>query len=93
MINADAPHMPRGAVVTLANRARDPKHEKAVHEHLAKRLAAVKGLTFLGEYDQAIEYSHPLYFVPSGTIIGTDAARELGLDDETCSVAWCLRGS
>lgn len=82
MINADAPHMPRGAVVTLANRARDPKHEKAVHEHLAKRLAAVKGLTFLGEYDQAIEYSHPLYFVPSGTIIGTDAARELGLDDE-----------
>lgn len=82
MTNADAPQTPRGAVVTLANRSRDPKHEKAVHEHLAKRLAAVKGLTFLGEYDRSIEYSHPLYWVPSGTIIGTDAARELGLDNE-----------
>ncbi|MEL7561280.1 DUF3182 family protein [Stutzerimonas chloritidismutans] len=82
MINADAPQMPRGAVVTLANRAREPKHEQAVHEHLAKRLAALKGLTFLGEYDPAIDYPHLLYFVPSGTIIGTDAARELGLDDE-----------
>ncbi|MCQ4322844.1 DUF3182 family protein [Stutzerimonas stutzeri] len=82
MTNADAPQTPRGAVVTLANRSRDPRHEKAVHEHLAKRLAAIKGLAFLGEYDRSIEYSHPLYLVPSGTIIGTDAARELGLDDE-----------
>lgn len=82
MNNADAPQTPRGAVVTLANRPREPLHEKAVHEQLARRLAALQGLTFLGEYDRDAVYSQPLYFVPSGTIVGTQAARELGLDGE-----------
>lgn len=82
MINADAPQTPRGAVVTLANRPREPLHEKAVHEQLAKRLAALQGMTFLGAYDSNLAYSQPLYFVPSGTIVGTAAARELGIDTE-----------
>ncbi len=82
MIEADAPQTPRGAVVTLANRSRDPQHEKAVHEHLARRLAKLQGMSFVGEYDRTVEYLHPLYFVPSGTIIGTDAARALGLEGE-----------
>lgn len=79
MTNADAPQMPRRAVVTLANRAQEPEHERIVHEQLAKRLATIQGLSFLGEYDPGIEYSHPLYFVPSGTIIGTNTARALGI--------------
>lgn len=68
--------------MTLANRTREPLHEKAVHEQLAKRLAALQGLTFLGEYDRDLDYSQPLYFVPSGTIVGAQAARELGIDAE-----------
>ncbi|MFL9811921.1 DUF3182 family protein [Stutzerimonas sp. VN223-3] len=82
MINADAPHMPRRVVVTLANRSSYPLHEKVVHEQLARRLAALQGLAFMGEYDRDIDYSHPLYFVPPGTIVGMDAARELGLESE-----------
>lgn len=82
MMNADSPQTPRGALVTLANRPSEPLHEKAVHEQLARRLAALQGLTFLGEYDPNREYRHSLYFVPSGTIVGTQAARELGLDGE-----------
>ncbi|MCQ4260648.1 DUF3182 family protein [Stutzerimonas stutzeri] len=82
MINADTPQTPRGAVVTLANRPSEPLHEKTVHEQLARRLASLQGMTFLGEYDSNVEYSQSLYFVPSGTIVGTKAARELGLDGE-----------
>lgn len=82
MINADAPHTPRRVVVTLANRPSYPQHERVVHEQLARRLAALQELAFMGEYDRDIDYSHPLYFVPPGTIVGTDAARELGLESE-----------
>lgn len=82
MTSADAPQNPRGAVVTLANRTREPRHEKAVHEQLAKRLAALQGLAFLGEYEPAAHYSQRLYFVPSGTLVGVEAARELGIEGE-----------
>jgi len=82
MTNAHVPQNPRAAVVTLANRASEPRHEKAVHEELARRLAALQGLAFLGEYDPAARYSQPLYFVPSGTLVGVEAARELGIEDE-----------
>ncbi|MCQ4316952.1 DUF3182 family protein [Stutzerimonas zhaodongensis] len=82
MINADQPHKPRGAVVTLANRPSEPLHERAVHEQLARRLAVLQGMTFLGAYDRSVEYPQHLYFVPSGTIVGTSTARELGLDGE-----------
>lgn len=82
MINADAPHTPRRVVVTLANRVGYAKHERVVHEQLARKLAALQGLPFMGEYDRDTDYSHPLYFVPPGTIVGTDAARELGLESE-----------
>jgi hypothetical protein len=82
MINADTPHTPRRVVVTLANRANYPQHERVVHEHLARRLATLQGLSFLGEYDRDSEYSQPLYFVPPATIVGTEAARKLGLESE-----------
>lgn len=82
MTSADVPQNPRRAVVTLANRSREPLHEKAVHEQLARRLAALQGLVFLGEYDPAAHYSQQLYFVPSGTLVGVESARELGIEDE-----------
>ena len=82
MKSADTPQETRGAVVTLGNRSNEPQHERAVHEQLAKRLAALQGLAFLGEYDRSSSYPRQLYFVPSGTLVGTDVARRLGVESE-----------
>ena len=82
MTNTHASQNPRAAVVTLANRAREPRNETAVHDALARRLAGLQGLAFLGEYDPATRYSQPLYFVPSGTVVGVEVARGLGIEDE-----------
>jgi len=81
MTSADTQN-PRGAVVTLANRPSEPHHEKAVHEQLARRLAELQGLVFLGEYDRNADYPRQLYFVPSGTIVGAELTRELRLESE-----------
>lgn len=83
MMKADTPQNPRGAVVTLSNRAREPQHEASVHAALARRIAQLQGMAFLGEYDPDADYSGKLYFVPSGTVVGTRQARELGLGDES----------
>lgn len=83
MMKADIPQNPRGAVVTLSNRAQEPQHEAAVHAALASRIAELRGMVFLGEYDPSAEYSGKLYFIPSGTVIGISQARELGLADES----------
>lgn len=83
MMKADTPHNSRGAVVTLSNRAQEPQHEAAVHAALAKRIATLLEADFLGEYDPATAYPGKLYFIPSGTIIGTSRARELGLGGES----------
>ncbi|MCQ4288625.1 DUF3182 family protein [Pseudomonas stutzeri] len=82
MKKADTPQDVRGAVVTFANRSNEPQHERVVHEQLAKRLAELQGFVFLGDYDRSVSYPHQLYFVPSGTVIGTEQARELGLESE-----------
>lgn len=82
MINADTPQTPRRAVATFANRTREPAHEKVVHEQLARRLATLQGLSFLGEYDPDTAYSQPLYLVPSGTLVGIEAAHAVGLGGE-----------
>lgn len=82
MIRADTSNKPRGGVVTLANRSSEPTHERVVHEALGKRLAEVLEMDFMGEFEPATDYGRPLYFVPSGTIIGIERARELGLEGE-----------
>src|SRR5690606_15571722 len=65
MMKADTPQNTRGAVVTLSNRAREPQHEASVHAELARRIAELQGMAFLGEYDPAMDYSGKLYFVRS----------------------------
>ena len=82
MKSADTPQHSRGAVVTLVNRNNEPQHEKAVHDQLAQRLAALQGFAFLGEYDRSASYAQPLYFVPSATLVGSGLARELGITSE-----------
>ena len=83
MMKAEAPKNPRGAVVTLSNRRQEPEHEAAIHAALARRIAVLQGMVYLGEYVPGMEHPGKLFFVPSGTIVGTTLARELGLVDES----------
>src|SRR5918994_1096612 len=57
------------------------RHEIATHADTASRLAALKGFQFAGEFDAAISYPGPLYFVPTDTLLN-DEASVLGIDDE-----------
>jgi hypothetical protein len=57
-------------------------HERVTRAEVAKRLAGLKGFDFGGEYEPSRRYSGPVYFVPSETIIGLNAARELDISDE-----------
>ena len=54
-------------------------HERASRNEIARRLAALKGFEFAGEYDPAQNYRAPLYLVPSRTLLGVEAARRLGV--------------
>lgn len=73
---------PPGVVVTYPNRAREPEHERVVHQALARRLAALQGLAYAGEYRPDEPYQGRCYFLPSGPVVGLDLARRLGVDAE-----------
>jgi hypothetical protein len=70
-----------GTVVTYSCRA-SRHHESVTQRELASRLAAIKGYDFADEYDPVRRYSAPLYFVPNDTLVGIDAARNLGINGE-----------
>jgi hypothetical protein len=57
-------------------------HERATRAGIAKRLAALKGFDFVGEYDLAARYPGPIYLVPSNTLVGLEAAAALGVHSE-----------
>jgi hypothetical protein len=57
-------------------------HERATRDGIARRLAALKGFDFAGEHDPGHSYPGPVYFVPSDTLVGLDAAAALGVRDE-----------
>lgn len=71
-----------GVVLTYPNRRHEPEHERVVHQQLARRLAALRGLVFGGDFDPQAVYPGPRYLVPSGTIVGLDLAHALGLRHE-----------
>src|SRR6266702_7522482 len=70
-----------GTVVTYSCRA-SRHHEKVTLRDVARRLAAIKGYDFAEEFDRARRYSGPLYFVPNDTLVGIDATRRLGIQNE-----------
>jgi hypothetical protein len=72
-----------GAVVLFPNREYTSKHEAAVFEELAKKLAALKGYAFAGRYDSTVRYPGHLYFVPTATVTDCQTARRLGIHDES----------
>lgn len=60
--------------------------ERAAHDHatcseIARKLAALKGFRFAGEYDGA-KAAGRRYFVPTDTLVGLETARALGIADE-----------
>ncbi|HEY9280735.1 MAG TPA: DUF3182 family protein [Eoetvoesiella sp.] len=71
-----------GVVVVHAMRDREPEHEHAVHVELGKRLGVLQGLDFAGIYDPGQRYEGRVYFFPTDTLIGTEYARLLGINNE-----------
>jgi hypothetical protein len=59
-----------------------PSHMRISRDGLARRLAALKGFDFAGEYNHSSRYSARLYFVPDDTIIGLEQAQALGIRSE-----------
>ena len=54
-------------------------HDVATCREIARRLAALKGYRFAGDYDSAGSYPSNLYFVPLDTLVGIRSTRELGI--------------
>jgi hypothetical protein len=82
-VAADEPHRKQGVVAISVDPIRASRHDRATHLWLARRLARLQGLEFLGEYDPARHAPGRFYLVPTGTVVGTDRARQLGIVCET----------
>jgi hypothetical protein len=74
---------PRGSVVVHSpSKLYGCHHERATHAEAARRLAALKGFDFAGEYDPGARYPGPVYFVPGDTLVGVQTANALGIRGE-----------
>lgn len=75
---------PRGVVVTYwpARPGHARSHEGVTCAAIGRALAGLKGCAFAGEYDAANPYAGRLYFVPGETLVGVEAACELGVRTE-----------
>lgn len=74
----------RGTVVVYACKAcRNPRgHESMTQSELARKLAAIRGDDFAGDFDPSCRYDGPVYFVPSDTLVPIEAAQKLGIYGE-----------
>lgn len=74
----------RGTVVVSSpdHPLRDTDHEAVSWIANARRLAALKGFDFAGEYDPSVRYEGPIFFVPSQTLVGIEVAKALGIHSE-----------
>ena len=81
---ADTPQSVRGVVVAYS--AAEPhnphNHESVTRIGIARKLAALKGYDFGGEYDPHERYSGGVFFVPGHTIVGVGTAQALGITTE-----------
>ena len=76
--------MPRGSVATytVPEHGFAHRHERATRDGVARQLAALHGLHFVGEYDPAHPPPGPVYLVPSDTLVGVEGAAALGVRGE-----------
>ncbi|KQT08116.1 DUF3182 family protein [Ramlibacter sp. Leaf400] len=72
-----APAATRGTVVTVTPEGVPPgsTHDRITLEGFARALARLKRCDVAGEYQPGRPYAGPLYFVPSDTLTGVQAAR------------------
>lgn len=82
MIEQDKTERAVGVVYLGPSSEAEPEHKRVMHLEIAKKLAALQGLPFEGDYDPAAAYSGPLYFVPTETITDLETAHRLGIDGE-----------
>ncbi|WP_150749146.1 DUF3182 family protein, partial [Pseudomonas fluorescens] len=66
-------------VVAHSVRPDAPLHEVETNRALARWLAHILGLEFGGSYDPRLHSGHDLYLLPTQTLVGTAAARQLGV--------------
>jgi hypothetical protein len=71
-----------GVVVTYSEGAPNGGHEHITRTEIARRLAALMGYDFAGEYQPSARYRGAMYFVPSDTLVGVERARRLGIRSE-----------
>jgi hypothetical protein len=57
-------------------------HERITRATVAKRLAALMGFEYTGEYDRSAQYPGRVYFVPSTTLVELKQAAQLGITGE-----------
>ncbi len=72
----------QGTVLVYPARGNEPEHEKLVHFELGRRIAALLGMQFGGEYEAGRSYAGRLYFIPSDTLIGAELTQALGIKTE-----------
>src|SRR3954451_6562277 len=73
----------QGVVVTYSPHEhgyRD-RHERVTRTEIGKKLAALKGYDFAGEYDHSACYAGLVYFVPGDTLLAHEAT-DLGIRSE-----------
>ncbi len=75
---------PRGVVLTLIGPEAGNRHnhESVTRTEIARRLADLMGYVFAGEFDPQRGYEGHRYFVPAQTLVGCEAAHELGIGGE-----------
>ena len=80
----DLPKSRRGIVVTYSggDATRHGGHEASTRNEIARRLAAVLGFAYAGEYEPLAEYGVRPYFVPHDTLTSETASR-IGIRCET----------
>ena len=79
----DASRAPGVVLTCLGEDADNPRnHESMTRRELARRLAALKGYAFGGEYDASRSYPGRRYLVPAQTVIGCERAAAMGIRDE-----------
>lgn len=55
------------------------QHERATHQALGRKIAALHGCDFLGDYDPAEHAQGNYYLIPSDTLVGAQRGKELGI--------------
>ncbi|MGF6199166.1 DUF3182 family protein [Pseudomonas laurylsulfatiphila] len=66
-------------VVAHSVRADAPLHEVETNRALARWLAQIMGLKYGGSYDSQLHDGRDLYLLPTQTLVGAEAARQLGV--------------